>query len=285
MNFCINCGGELNPGDYKSAVKCEHCGSYVIFEERTSGEYEPRLIIPFKIGKKQAQELVKKEFGKKPFLPSDFLSEGKMDKMEGLYVPYFLFDFDCDYQFRGTGHVVRTWRSGDTEYTETSVFRVERDMNVGFEKVPVDASIAMADDIMDLLEPFGYGSAEPFQMKYMSGFLAEKYNMTSEEKKVILNIKKFFMGIDNENYGYSYSVLSEAFKNNNYPTKNDFINYAKANFFKQNEVEYVSYKKQNDLYIYEIKLKDATGNNKEEKMFNIILKLNSGTDFEMSFGQ
>lgn len=113
----------------------------------------------------------------------------------------------------------------------------------------------------------------------------EKYNKSSEVEKVILNIKKFFMGIDDENYGYSYSVLSEAFKNNNYPTKNDFVNYAKSNFFNQNEVEYVSYKKQNDLYIYEIKLKDATGNNKEEKTFNIILKLNSGTDFEMSFGQ
>lgn len=181
MNFCINCGGELDPGDYKSAVKCEHCGSYVIFEERTSGEYEPRLIIPFKISKKQAQELMKKEFGKKPFLPSDFLSDGKLELLEGIYVPYFMYDFDCDYNFRGTGHVVRTWRSGDTEYTETSVFRVERDMQVGFEKVPVDASIAMADDIMDLLEPFGYGSLEPFQMKYMSGFSAEKYNMDSRE--------------------------------------------------------------------------------------------------------
>lgn len=181
MNFCINCGGELEPGDYKSAVRCEHCGSYVIFEERTSGEYEPHLIIPFKIGKKQAQELVKKEFGKKAFLPSDFLSQGKLDEMDGMYVPYFMYDFDCDYSFRGTGHVVRTWRSGNTEYTETSVFRLERDMQIGFEKVPVDASIAMADDVMDLLEPFEYAALEPFDMKYMSGFSAEKYNMPSSE--------------------------------------------------------------------------------------------------------
>lgn len=181
MNFCINCGGELDPGDYKSAVRCEHCGSYVIFEERTSGEYEPHLIIPFKIGKKHAQELVKKEFGKKPFLPSDFLSQGKLDTIDGMYVPYFMYDFDCDYSFRGTGHVVRTWRSGDTEYTETSVFRVEREMQVAFEKVPVDASIAMADDVMELLEPFEYAALEPFDMKYMSGFSAEKYNMSSSE--------------------------------------------------------------------------------------------------------
>ncbi len=181
MKFCINCGGELNPGDYKSAVKCEHCDSYIVFEERTSGEYEPHMIIPFKISKKQAQEVLKKEFAKRPFLPSDFLSEAKLSKMEGMYVPYFMYDFDCQYMFQGTGHVVRTWTRGDTEYTETSIFRVIRDMSVSFDKIPVDASIAMADDVMDLLEPYDYGALESFQAKYMSGFLAEKYNMTSSE--------------------------------------------------------------------------------------------------------
>lgn len=181
MNFCINCGGELNPGDYMSAVKCEHCDSYIIFEERTEGPYEPHLILPFKIGKKQAQEIIKAQFKKKPFLPSDFLSEAKMSKMEGMYVPYFMYDFDCRYLFQGTGHKVRVWRSGDTEYTETSIFDVRRDMSVSFDKIPVDSSIAMPDDAMDLLEPFDYGALEAFRTKYMSGFLAEKYNLSSEE--------------------------------------------------------------------------------------------------------
>lgn len=181
MNFCINCGGELNPGDYMSAVKCEHCGSYIIFEERTQGDYEPHLILPFKISKKQVQERMKAEFGKKPFIPSDFLSEGKMSAMEGMYVPYFMYDFDCRYLFHGTGHKVRKWRSGNTEYTETSIFDVQRDMSVTFDKIPVDSSIAMPDDTMDLLEPFDYNALEKFQSKYMSGFLAEKYNMSAAE--------------------------------------------------------------------------------------------------------
>lgn len=114
---------------------------------------------------------------------------------------------------------------------------------------------------------------------------AEEYNKNSEAEKVILNIKRFFMGINDKNYGYSYSVLSEAFKDNKYPTKNDFINYAKQNFFDENEIEYESYEKENGVYIYKIKIKDATGKDTTEKEFNIIIKLNSGTDFEMSFGQ
>ena len=50
MAVCMNCGGELKPGDYMSAVKCEHCGTYVIFEERTEGCYKPHVILPFKLG-------------------------------------------------------------------------------------------------------------------------------------------------------------------------------------------------------------------------------------------
>lgn len=113
----------------------------------------------------------------------------------------------------------------------------------------------------------------------------EEYNKSSDAEKVVLNIKRFFMGIDDKNYGFSYSVLAESFKNSKYQTKNDFVNYAKQNFFEENKIEYISYEKENGLYIYKIKLTDATGNSSEEKEFNIILKLNNGTDFEMSFGE
>jgi len=111
------------------------------------------------------------------------------------------------------------------------------------------------------------------------------YNSSSEKEKVVLNIKKFFMGIEDKNYGYSYSVLSTSFKNNKYPTKNDFINYAKQNFFEENDIQYISCKEENGLYIYNIKITDATGKTPGEKEFNMIVKLNKGTDFEMSFGE
>ena len=113
----------------------------------------------------------------------------------------------------------------------------------------------------------------------------EEYNKQTDQGKVVLNIKRFFMGIDDKNYGYSYSVLSESFKNNKYPTKNEFINYAKQNFFEKNEIEYITYEKENGVDIYKIKVKDAFGKSSDEKTLNMILRLKNGTDFEMSFGE
>ena len=98
-----------------------------------------------------------------------------------MYIPFFLYDFDCHYNIRATGSKIRTWRSGNYEYTETSLYQVERDATIDFEKLPVDASIAMPDEAMDLIEPYDYKALEDFQTKYMSGFFAEKYNMDATE--------------------------------------------------------------------------------------------------------
>ena len=181
MAVCMNCGGELKPGDYMSAVKCEHCGTYVIFEERTECSYKPHVILPFKLGKKEVQEKIRARYAKSAFIPADFLSDAKLSEIEGMYIPFFLYDFDCHYNIRATGSKIRTWRSGNYEYTETSLYQVERDATIDFEKLPVDASIAMPDEAMDLIEPYDYKALEDFQTKYMSGFFAEKYNMDATE--------------------------------------------------------------------------------------------------------
>ena len=181
MFNCPACGGELKIEQYNAALRCEYCDSYVIVEERTSGEYEPKLILPFEKGHKEAEDILKKEFGKQCFLPDDFLSDAKLSTMEGTYVPFFLFDFDIRYTIQATGHKVRSWTSGSYHYTEDSTFDVRRTMRVPIEKMPADASYAKPDPIMDLMEPYDYGKLQPFQPKFLSGFLAEQYNMPSEE--------------------------------------------------------------------------------------------------------
>ena len=101
--------------------------------------------------------------------------------MEGIYVPFWMYDYKARYDYAGEGIRVRRWTSGNTEYTETSYYEVIRKMDLDFEKVPVDASYAMEDGTMDLMEPYDYGQLQGFDPKYMSGFYGEIYNQTAEE--------------------------------------------------------------------------------------------------------
>lgn len=177
---CLNCGGELHVNDFTSATQCPYCSSYIIFDERVSGDYTPHLILPFKYGKETVKKMLREKFKKSIFAPSDFFSDAKLDSMEGMYVPFWLYDFDANSRYEGEGTKVRSWTAGDRRYTETSIYRIVREVDVSFDKIPVDASDALPDATMDLMEPYQYEALEAFKAEYMSGFFAEKYNQTAE---------------------------------------------------------------------------------------------------------
>ncbi len=178
---CVNCGAPLEIKEFNSTCKCEYCGSYIILEERVRGAYRPHLVLPFKIGMRQAVRLLENEFKSRVFLPGTFLEESTLEEFKGMYVPFWMYDYGTEVDYIGKGAKVRVWAGGDTEYTETSYYRVERKMGIDFQKVPADASIEMPDDIMDLMEPFDYAALEEFQEKYMSGFYGEVYNEGAEQ--------------------------------------------------------------------------------------------------------
>lgn len=181
LTQCVNCGAPLTVQDYTSASRCEHCGCYIVFHERVEGVYEPHMLLPFRVSRKAAEQALDREFSRRLFTPSDFLSAKSLEKMEGIYVPFWLYDYRACYDFAGEGIRVRRWTSGNTEYTETSYYEVVRKMDLDFDKVPVDASYAMEDGVMDLMEPYDYGQLQGFDPKYMSGFYGEVYNQEAAQ--------------------------------------------------------------------------------------------------------
>lgn len=180
MTLCPNCGGELKVETHTSATRCPYCDSYLIFNERVEGQYEPKRIIPFALGKEACKKSIRAKFEKCLFAPTDFLSEVRLNSMQGIYVPYWFYNYDMHCTFQGEGTRLRTWRSGDIQYTETSFYAVDRDMDIGFRDIPMDASEKMPDDLMDLVAPFNYAGLTDFRPEYMSGFYSEKYNMTAD---------------------------------------------------------------------------------------------------------
>lgn len=180
MTICPNCGGEVPLEEHTSATQCPYCDSYLIFNERVEGEYEPKMIIPFQLGKETCKKSIREKFKRNLFAPTDFLSEVRLNSMQGVYVPYWFYDYDTHCVFQGEATKVRSWTSGNTQYTETSYYAVNRDMDIAFNKIPVDASEKMPDDVMDLMEPYNYNQLIAFTPEYMSGFYAEKYNMLSD---------------------------------------------------------------------------------------------------------
>ncbi len=180
MTMCPECGGEVPVQEHTSATQCPYCDNYIILNERVEAEFLPKMLIPFRMGKEQCKQAIREKFKKNIFAPTDFLSEVRLNSMQGNYVPFWFYNYFVQYDFQGEGTKVRSWTTGNTQYTETSYYHIVRDMSIDFAKLPVDASVGMPDDIMDLMEPYNYAELEDFKPEYLSGFYAEKYNMLSD---------------------------------------------------------------------------------------------------------
>lgn len=179
---CPSCGSQIRyRNEYGSAGRCPSCGVYMIRDDFVAYPYGPDVILPFKVSKRDAEEKLKNEFGKKLFLPPDFLSTKTLENLRGVYVPFWLYDFDSNVDYKAIGTRVRTWTSGDRRYTETSYFDVYRKLHIKYDGIPVDASIEMPDGIMDLMEPYQYQQLIGHDNKYLSGFEAEVYNYTPDQ--------------------------------------------------------------------------------------------------------
>ena len=111
----------------------------------------------------------------------------------------------------------------------------------------------------------------------------EEYNNADDARKVQLNISKVFEAINNGDYNYVYNKLDETFKQNNFPTLEEFEQYMENTFYDNNSVGYTNYQTSGNLHIYELSITDADNTESTSVTKNFIMQLLDGTNFVMSF--
>ena len=178
---CQSCGGQVVADETTAATSCPFCDNPVVMMGQFAGSLKPDYVIPFKLDKKDAIEALKKHYGGKRLLPKVFSQQNHIDEVKGVYVPVWLFDADADANIRYKASRVRTWSDSNYHYTETSFYSVIRGGKIGFERVPVDGSTKMDDTLMESIEPYDFSGAVDFQTAYLAGYLADKYDVDSEE--------------------------------------------------------------------------------------------------------
>ena len=179
--ICQSCAGEIIGDENMGATTCPYCGNHVVIKEKFADALKPDYVIPFKLDKKAAKEGLKKHLEGKRLLPKVFIDENHLEEVKGLYVPFWLFDAEVDGHVRYRGTQIQTWSDANYIYTRTSFYSITRGGLVPFERVPVDGSTRMLDELMESLEPFDFSEAVDFQTAYLAGYLADKYDVTAEQ--------------------------------------------------------------------------------------------------------
>lgn len=189
---CQSCGGEIVGDENLASSRCPYCDSTIVMKGNFSGDLKPDYIIPFKVDKNAAKEGLSRHLKGKRLLPKVFKDENHIDEIQGLYVPFWMFDSRAEANARYEATTVKNWEDDRYHYTETRYYSVVRAGNLAFENVPADGSSKMDDDLMESVEPYLFKDAVPFQTAYLAGYLADKYDVTAEQNvdRVNARIKK-----------------------------------------------------------------------------------------------
>ncbi len=223
--ICQSCGAQIAGDGNTAATECVYCGNPVVLAGQMSGMNKPNYVIPFKLDKEAAKTALRNFYKGKPLLPKMFKSENRIDKITGLYVPFWLFDCDADARILFDATTVNTWTSGEYRYTKTSHYNATRAGVIGFDRIPADGSSKMDDAYMDAIEPFNYSDMVDFQSAYLAGYLADKYDVDSEASIPRANLR-----VKNSTEDAFKSTVtgyhSVTIKNSNIHIENGSIKYA-----------------------------------------------------------
>ena len=178
---CPSCGAELICESTTAATSCPYCGNPTVVPAQFHGLLRPDYILPFRQSKEDAVQALRSYYKGKPLLPRLFANDNHIEEVKGVYVPFWLFGgrVEADMSFNATR--VQVHRHGDTTVTETHHYELRRCGTVDFDRIPADASSKMPDALMDAIEPFDYSELKQFSTAFMPGFLAERYDMASDD--------------------------------------------------------------------------------------------------------
>lgn len=179
---CNSCGAEVLVSNISGTAKCPYCENNLVFTEKFTNDLRPDSIIAFKKTKEDAiNGYYEFLHSKKRFLPRIFKNNNHIDEIQGIYVPYWVFDatFKADYFYKC--ETEETWQTLLHEYTKTTYYDVYREGTISFNDVPHDASKRMDDELLYSIEPFDLSEATDFSTYYLGGFMAERFDVSAEE--------------------------------------------------------------------------------------------------------
>lgn len=173
---CQNCGAEIVTDKTTAATTCAFCGSPVVLIQQFDTTFRPQWIVPFAVDRNRVQDIYRQYIKSRPFSPRAFLQEAVVEKMRGVYIPFWLYGMNMRGDMEAKGEHVFTTRDANYIYTTHQVFRLVRGGTLTVNNLPVDASSKTPDGAMDSIEPFDFSGMKPFRMSYLPGYYAERYD-------------------------------------------------------------------------------------------------------------
>lgn len=214
---CPSCGAEVMTTDSTAATECYYCHNPVVLGGRLSGKLKPDKIIPFVISREAAIKNFEEMCSKKWFLPHGFFSKKQIEKMTGVYFPYWYHDSEDEVRSTISAKTVDTWQVGRQQYTETKKYELRRNGVTDINNISYGALSKENQMMLNSVHPYDTGDIKDFSMTYLSGFQAEKRDieMESLRKRAQEDVEEYVRELIKESCSEYSSVHIESISTKN----------------------------------------------------------------------
>ncbi len=199
---CNSCGAEVVI-DSKSApyARCHWCHSILSLDNKIENGAVPDVILPFKISREEAVNLIVKFINKRKFFSRrNFKKNFNIDDIQGVYFPYIIVDANANCCFEGIGEHTTKYRYSDNEvYSDFELYEISRKFDISIDDLTIESHSKLikkydesrTNQIINAVLPFDTENCIPYKANYLIGFSSEKrdINLNQNEEKIDNQLK------------------------------------------------------------------------------------------------
>ena len=178
---CPSCGSEIMTDETTVATHCYYCHNPVVLQGKLTADMKPDLVLPFTVSQEKAIERFMEWVGKKKYVPRGFFAREQVRQMQGVYYPHFVTRCEVDGAYQGEGLRSTVMDSGQYIVTTTEHYAVLRRADITFSDIMRPALKSTDRKLSDGIHPFPLEQLKPFSGAYLSGFLAERRDVSEQE--------------------------------------------------------------------------------------------------------
>jgi len=170
---CGTCGGNFITESSAISGLCPYCGSNSItVAGDATGTLEPTGVIPFKIGKEEAQNIFREWINKRRLSPKDIVKDSQITDLTGIYAPYWVFDCDTYTPYEGK---FGRYTGGEDSYTQ--YHQSSNVCELHFRDLTFVASSRLEkDSYWKTVSRFDMSAAQKYDPNLLAGFWSESYS-------------------------------------------------------------------------------------------------------------
>lgn len=175
----------FDPG--RVGQNCDFCGSPELVDyEEIQAPLRPQSLLPFKVDETRIRESLRRWFGSRWFAPGELESSALIDRVHGIYLPYWTFDAQarCPWTAEaGTYYYTQeSYRDSQGRHRTRTVRHVRWRPSSGvvehyFDDEPVPGTQGVDLALLRAVEPFPTNDLVPYDTAYLSGFVVEHYRV------------------------------------------------------------------------------------------------------------